>query len=77
MTDEQGNVVLRQLQLIRDEMTTIRDDMRDMKDRMDGMDKHLQAFYGEMVRHSTKLTLIDGRLDRMERRLEKIEPSTV
>lgn len=72
---EPENIVLLQLRLIREELTTIGNDMRDVRDRMDSFDKHMQGFFNEIIRHSTRLTVRDGRLDRLEQRAASVDES--
>ena len=64
MTDEVGNLVLEQLRLMRAKIETISDDVADIKIRMSATERHL----GEM-----QVTALNGRMDRFDERLGRIE----
>lgn len=74
MTDEENSVVLQQLRAIRSDMREMSDRVRtglaDVTDRMDAVDKHMAAFFSELVRINTKLTVMATRLDKIEQHKE-------
>ena len=66
MTDEVGNLVLEQLRLMRAKIETISDGVADIKIRMSATERHL----GEM---QMQVAALNGRMDRFDERLGRIE----
>jgi outer membrane murein-binding lipoprotein Lpp len=77
MTDEIDNIVLEHLRHIRAKVDTIESDMTDLKIRMTSLERGMSAVKYEIAycaetdtRQQGALDKINGRLDRIEKRLE-------
>ena len=66
MTDEVGNLVLEQLRLVRTSMQRMELDRGDIKLRVSSLEQNM----GQVV---TALGAVNGRLDRLEERVARIE----
>ncbi|TPV99503.1 MAG: hypothetical protein USCAAHI_01056 [Beijerinckiaceae bacterium] len=74
MTDAPDNLVLEQLRYIRADIGSLRDDMRDIKQRMTTLEIVVGNLAGAEASHyamtAVRADRVDGRLDRIEKRLE-------
>jgi uncharacterized coiled-coil DUF342 family protein len=72
MADEPENLVLVYLRRLDEKVDRVLDDLRDIKHRVGSLERQAADIRVDMAAMSTRMDRIDGRLDRMERRLELV-----
>ncbi len=70
MTDEPDSLVLRILRGVDMKLDRIIDDVGDLKRRMTSVEGQVSLLHGDFANQSLRLDRMDGRLDRIGRRLE-------
>jgi predicted nucleic acid-binding Zn-ribbon protein len=73
MTDETANLILEHLRNIRSDTTAIRNDVDDLKLRMTAAEHHLGQQQIQLAAINGRLDRLDERVGRIERRLELVE----
>ena len=72
MADEAENLVLVYLRRLDEKVDRVLDDLRDIKHRVGSLERQAADIRVDMAAMSTRMDRIDGRLDRMEHRLELV-----
>lgn len=75
MTDEVENLVLEHLRAIRGEMGAMKDEMRTMKSELSAVRHVLDAHTVLLNQCVEDIATVRVRLDRIERRLDLVEPA--
>ena len=70
MTDPSDNLVLEHLRHIRAAVDDVRSELRELKTRVGRMEVNIAQLHEQGAEHSVRMDKIDGRLDRIERRLQ-------
>ena len=73
MTEKIENLILGHLKAIRAQLDRIESDIDDLKTRDHTHESYLSALHSDSARQSARLDEHDGRLKRIERRLELID----
>ena len=74
MTDDRANLVLEILKKLHGEFALMREDMRGMRSEMTSIKQHMAAFMSQQVHQDSEVAMLKMRLDRIERRLDLVDP---
>jgi hypothetical protein len=74
MTDELTNLVLEHLRLMRGDLSDLKESLRNLTTRFGVLEGHMAAFHVAEATQNSELDRVKQRLDRIERRLELINP---
>ncbi|MDX2238801.1 MAG: hypothetical protein NW203_14655 [Hyphomonadaceae bacterium] len=74
MSDDTANLVLEHLRAIRADLSEVRSGVARLDVRMGTIETHPAGFQLSEVRQNSELDQLRARLDRIEKRLELVEP---